>query len=135
VNVLNHHKINDRKAKLTRFLDRMEIYFNNKITEEELLVISDEISFSINEKIQRITNGFGVRVFLTLRSANKARKSASFRSYIEFVSKISADEQEGWKRYSENNNILAVFNTSLLSKIVAYQNDRATTSSQKLLVS
>lgn len=133
VNVLNHHKINERKSKLTRFLDRMEVYFNNRITEDELLTIADEISFSINQRLKDIHDGVSVRVFLTLRSASKARKSASFRSYIEFVSKISPEEQEGWKRYSDRGNILAVFNTTLLSKIVAYQTDRAAYSSEKLL--
>lgn len=134
VNVLNHHKINERKSKLTRFLDRMEVYFNNRLTEEELLTISDEISFSINQRLKGIHDGVSVRVFLTLRSASKARKSASFRSYIEFVSKITPEEKEGWKHYSEQGNILAVFNTTLLSKIVAYQSGRAAISSEKLLL-
>jgi GGDEF domain-containing protein len=133
VNVFNHHRVNERTARMTRFLDRMEIYFNTPLSDENLLKVADEISFSVNEKIKRLSDGFEVRVFLTLRSASRGRKAASFRSYLEFVSKIESDGAEGWKQYSAQGNILAIFNTSMTPKIIAYQTNRAKLSSEKLL--
>ena len=133
VNILNHHKINERTSKMTRFLDRMEVYFNNRLSLENLLQISDEISFSINAKMKAIISGVDVRIFITLRSRSKARKAASFRSYIEYLSKIQDEDVNGWKYYSSKGNIVAVFNPKLLSTIVTFQQKKALSSSQKLL--
>ncbi len=133
VKVLNAHNLIERNSKMTRFLDRMEVYFNNKVTEEELSAIVDEIGIKINEQLASFPLDIQAVVFMTFKRASKARKTSSFRSYLEYVSKLATSEDELWKIRTNLGNVVAMFNPELLDKIVEYQTKRAEVSYTKLI--
>lgn len=133
VKVLKKYRINERHAKMTRFLDKMEVYFNTTVPHEHLVTIADEISAEINKNLSEVPFNINCRVFLTFRRASHARKGASFRSYIEYVSKLTEQDDASWKTYTPEGNILAVYNADIKSKIVEIQNTRAGDAFKKML--
>jgi hypothetical protein len=133
VDVLRKYRINERHAKMTRFLDKMEVYFNISIPQEKLVQIADEISAAVNKNLVEVPFDVNCRVFMTFRRASNARKGASFRSYIEYVSKVDVIDDSSWKTYTPHGNILAVYNSNIKSKIVEIQHTRAGEAYQKMV--
>lgn len=133
VNVLQKYRLNERHAKMTRFLDKMEIYFNLPLSSQELENIADEIASEINKNLKELPFDVCCRVFMTYRRANHARKTASFRSYIEYVSKLKSLEGENWKTYTKNGNIVAIYSRDIRQRIVEVQEVRAGEAYKRLL--
>ncbi len=133
VTVLKKYRINERYAKMTRFLDKMEVYFNNTLSQENLALIADEIAALVNQNLEELPFAVNCRVFITYRKASHARKGASFRSYVEYVSKLKAEDGDSWKTYTETGNVLATYNSEIKSRIVGVQQARAGEAYKKML--
>lgn len=133
VNVLQKYRINERHSKMTRFLDKMEVYFNINIPQEKLMQIADEIAAVVNQNLAEVPFDVNCRVFMTFRRSSNARKGASFRSYIEYVSKLEIDSDDSWKTYTPGGNVLAIYNSAIKSKIVEVQQARAGEAYKKMV--
>lgn len=110
---------------MTRFLDKMEVYLNIPLGLSPLEDIADQIELEVNESLKEVPFDIKCRVFMTYRRANHARKTASFRSYVEYVSKLEVVAGDNWKTYTKNGNIVAVFNKDIKKRIVLVQESRA----------
>jgi hypothetical protein len=73
------------------------------------------------------------RVFLTYRKTSHARKGASFRSYVEYISKLDSQVENSWKTYTEMGNVVAIYNTDVKSQVIQVQHMRASEAYNKLI--
>jgi len=133
VKVLKQHRLNERYAKLTRFLDKMEVYFNRHISTADLNKIADGIALAVNANLKELPFDVNCRVFLTYRKTSHARKGASFRSYVEYISKLDSQVENSWKTYTEMGNVVAIYNTDVKSQVIQVQHMRASEAYNKLI--